>query len=75
MVGDGEAPLRLPKAAEPAGPTPGPTSPEDRRTVFFAVLLCLGSLGAVLVGLAVTLARQIRKKGRQKGATALRKDR
>ena len=75
MVGDGKAPLRLPNAADPAGPAPTPPPPEDRRALIFAAVLFLGSLGAVLFGLVITLVRQIRKKRRRKGSIGPRKDR
>ena len=73
MVGDGEAPLRLPNAADPAMPAPTPPPPENRRALVFAAVLFLGSLVAILVGLVITLIRQIQKK-RRKGSTDPRKD-
>ena len=73
MVGDGEAPLRLPNAAAPAMPAPTPPLPENRRALVFAAVLFLGSLVAILVGLVITLIRQIQKK-RRKGSTDPRKD-
>ena len=75
MVGDRGAPIQPLGTDAPAKPVPTPPPPADKRALAFAGLLFLGSLVAVVVGLAVTLARQIRKKGRRKGATVPRKDR
>ena len=55
-------------------PAPTPPPPENRRALVFAAVLFLGSLVAILVGLVITLIRQIQKK-RRKGSTDPRKDR